>query len=181
MTDYQGPERRTGTRDTYRRAVDAARGSEGMRITLTFVVAGEVYGLAIAHLREIIKVREVTEVPRMPRFLLGVISVRGLIIPVLDLRRRLNLDETALTRAARILVVEQDGEPHGLLVDAVTDVVRFVETEIESPPSTLNLAEQRFVSGIGRYQSGRRTKMVVLLQLAAVLGFDVQKRRAEGA
>ena len=60
-------------------------------IGLTFYVAGELYGLAIADIREIIKVRELTEVPRAPLFLMGVVSVRGVVIPVLDLRMRLRL------------------------------------------------------------------------------------------
>src|SRR5262249_55451628 len=69
------------------------------RAMLTFVVGGETYGFPIEYVREIIKMREVTEVPLMPPFVLGVISVRGMVIPVLDLRKRMRLDDTPLTRA----------------------------------------------------------------------------------
>jgi purine-binding chemotaxis protein CheW len=164
------------TEETYLRATDAAK-ARPTRAVLTFVVGGETYGLDILHIREIIKIIEITEVPRSPRFLLGVISVRGQIIPVIDLRQRLRLDDNPLTRAARILVADRDGEPFGLLVDAVTGVVRFADSEIEPPPSTLTVADANFLAGIGRYAAGKRQRMVILLQLDAVVDFELRKRR----
>lgn len=166
------------TEETYLRATDA-REARPTRAVLTFVVGGETYGLDILHIREIIKVVEVTEVPRTPGFLLGVISVRGLVIPVIDLRSRLRLDHTPLTRAARILVADRDGEPFGLLVDAVTGVVRFADTEIEPPPSTLSVADANFLAGIGRYLIGKRQKMVILLHLDAVVDFELRRIRKQ--
>jgi purine-binding chemotaxis protein CheW len=166
------------TEETYLRATDT-RDVRPTRAVLTFVVGGETYGLDILHIREIIKMVEITEVPRVPSFLLGVISVRGLVIPVLDLRRRLRLDDTPLTRAARILVADRDGEPFGLLVDAVTGVVRFSDAEIEPPPSTLSLADAGFLAGIGRYQAARRQRMVILLHLDAVVQFDLRRSKKE--
>jgi purine-binding chemotaxis protein CheW len=164
------------TEETYLRAADT-RDVRPTRAILTFVVAGETYGIEILHIREIIKLVEVTEVPRMPEFLLGVISVRGVIIPVLDLRGRLRLGDTAPTRAARILVVDRDGEPFGLRCDSVTGVVRFAENEIEPPPSTLNVADASFLSGIARYQVGRRDRMVILLHLDSLVDFDLKAQR----
>ena len=142
---------------------------------LAFVVGGETYGVDILTIREIIKVRAVTEVPRTPLFIIGIITVRGAVIPVIDLRLRLRLTATPPTRAARILVVVKDGEPFGLLVDAVSGVVRLAESEIETPPSTLAGGEGVFLSGIGRHRSGRRERMVILLNLPQVVGFDVAR------
>jgi purine-binding chemotaxis protein CheW len=164
------------TEESYLRAADAREEVE-RRAILTFVVGGETYGVPIAAVREIIKMREITEVPRMPPFVLGVISVRGVVIPVLDLRKRMRLDDTPLTRAARILVVDRDGATYGLLVDAVSGVVRFAENEIEPPPATLAVADAAFLAGIGRYQSGKRTRMVILLALAPVTSFEVRGRK----
>lgn len=160
------------TEETYLRATDG-RESRPTRAVLTFVVGGETYGIDILHIREIIKVVEVTPVPRTPAFLLGVITQRGTVIPVLDLRARLRLDDTPLTRAARVLVVDCDGDPFGLLVDSVSDVVRFAESDIEPPPSTLAVADANFLNGIGRYQLGKRSKMVILLHLDSVVDFEV--------
>jgi purine-binding chemotaxis protein CheW len=153
------------------------RSTERAHAVLTFVVGGESYGIEIASIREIIKLRPITEVPRMPGFLLGVISVRGVIIPVLDLRRRLHLDETAFTRAARILVAEMRGEPFGLLCDAVTGVVRFADDDIEPTPSTLAVSDVAFLRGIARYQAGKRERMVALLALEPLVSFEIRGRK----
>jgi purine-binding chemotaxis protein CheW len=166
------------TEESYLRASDA-REEVQRRAMLTFVVGGETYGFPIEHVREIIKMREVTEVPRMPPFVLGVISVRGMVIPVLDLRKRMRLDDTPLTRAARILVVDRDGGTYGLLVDAVAGVIRFGDSEIEPPPTTLTVADAGFLFGIGRYVQGKRSRMVILLALDAVVAFEVRGRRRE--
>lgn len=161
------------TEDSYLRAIDAQK-ARPTRAVLTFMIAGESYGLEILHIREIIKMRDITEVPRAPSFLLGVISVRGVVIPVLDVRERLKLDTLPVTRAARILVAVKDREPFGLLVDSVTGVVRFADSEIEPPPSTLVASDVNFISGIGRYASGRKSPMVILLNLDTVLSFDAR-------
>ena len=166
------------TEETYLRRQDDRRKHE-RRGVLTFAAGGEVYGVEILSIREIIKLREITEVPRTPRFLLGVISVRGAVIPVIDLRMRLKLPAPPSTRAARILVVVRDGEAYGLLVDAVAGVVRLAESEIEPPPSTL-ANEGNFLAGIGRHRLGRRDRLVILLHLGQVVDFDVRgKKRRE--
>jgi purine-binding chemotaxis protein CheW len=161
------------TEETYLRAVDSQK-TKPTRAVLTFVVGGETYGLEILAIREIIKVREVTEVPRTPSFLIGIISVRGSVIPVIDLRMRLKLTATPPTRAARILVVIKDGEPFGLLVDAVSGVLRLAESEIEAPPSTLAAGEGAFLAGIGRHRTSasRRERMVILLNLGQVVAWS---------
>src|SRR6185369_17206061 len=125
-------------------------------------------GVDILSIREIIKLREITEVPRAPRFLLGVVTVRGLVLPVVDLRLRLG-------RNARILVVMHKNECYGLLVDEVRGVVRFSDAQIEPPPPSLAPSKAPFLTGIGRYPEGGEERMVILLSLEAVLGFQVVK------
>ncbi len=162
------------TEETYLRAVDSQK-QKPTRAVLTFNVGGETYGVDILTIREIIKLREITEVPRTPPFLIGIITVRGLVIPVIDLRLRLKLPATESTRAARILVVVPEGDPYGLLVDAVSGVVRLAESEIEVPPSTLAAGEGVFLSGIGRHRAGRRDRMVILLNLGQVVDFGAKE------
>jgi purine-binding chemotaxis protein CheW len=160
------------TEENYLRHKDDRRKHERRGI-LSFAVGGEIYGVDILSIREIIKLREITEVPRAPRFLLGVVTVRGLVLPVVDLRIRLRLDVAALGRAARILVVMHKGERFGLLVDEVRGVVRFGESQIEPPPPSLAPSEAPFLAGIGRYAEEGREQLVILLSLEAVLGFEV--------
>ncbi len=164
------------TEETYLRRHDERRAQQ-RRGVLTFGVGGEVYGIDILSIREIIKLREITEVPRAPRFLLGVVTVRGMVLPVVDLRLRLRLDAPPLGRTARILVCMHKGERYGLLVDDVRGVVRFADSQIEPPPPSLSPSEAPFLAGLGRYQSERGEKMVILLSLDAVLAFDVGGKR----
>jgi purine-binding chemotaxis protein CheW len=160
------------TEETYLRRQDDRRKHE-RRGVLSFVAGGEVYGVDILSIREIIKLREITEVPRAPRFLLGVVTVRGLVLPVVDVRLRLRLDVRPLARSARILVVMHKGERYGLLVDEVRGVVRFADAQIEPPPPSLAPSEAPFLAGIGRYPEEGEERMVILLSLDALLGFDV--------
>lgn len=158
------------TEATYLRRQGDRRKHE-RRGVLGCVVGDEVYGVDILSIREIIKLREITEVPRAPRFLLGVVTVRGLVLPVVDLRLRLRLEARPLGRAARILVVMHKGERYGLLVDEVRGVVRFADAQIEPPPPSLAPSEAPFLAGIGRYPEDGEERMVILLSLDAVLGF----------
>jgi len=160
------------TEESYLRRADDRR-AQNRRGVLTFVVGGEIYGVDILSIREIIKWRDVTEVPRAPRFLLGVVTVRGLVMPVIDLRRRLRLDARSLSRTARILVVVHKGERYGLVVDEVRAVVRFADSQIEPPPPSLAPSEAPFLGGIGRYEEDDQERMVILLSLDAVLDFQV--------
>jgi purine-binding chemotaxis protein CheW len=102
-----------------------------------------------------------------------VVTVRGLVMPVIDLRLRLRLDAAPLGRSARILVVMHKGERFGLLVDEVRGVVRFSDAQIEPPPPSLAPSEAPFLAGIGRYPEDGEERMVILLSLEAVLGFQV--------
>ncbi len=145
---------------------------------LSVTVGNEQYGIDIQRIREIIKVRPATEVPRAPRFILGVISVRGVVLPVLDLRERLRLGvptagKNKEARAPRILVVSRDDELLGLQVDEVSHVVRLGADAIEPTPPVLSGAEADFVAGIGRPAG----KIFILLNLDAILRFDVPGRR----
>jgi purine-binding chemotaxis protein CheW len=162
------------TEETYLRRADEKRGQKE-RAILTFSVGGEVYGIDILSIREIIKPREITEVPRAPRFLLGILTVRGLVMPIVDLRLRLRLDAPPLTQRARILVVMHKNERFGLFVDEVRDVVRFGDAAIEPPPATFGVgSDAPFVAGIGRHDVAGEERMVILLQLEQLVDFEVR-------
>ena len=142
---------------------------------LAFLVGDEEYGVEIERIREIIKVRALTEVPHVPPFIIGVIAVRGVVLPVIDLHARLRLSHDGMTRAARFLIVRRDEELFGLLVDEVRQVVRLAENEIEPPLSFLASGEGDYVAGIGRAHG----RMVILLNLDNVLRFDVRPQRGQ--
>lgn len=162
------------TEDTFlnayaRRRARSATGSEW----IGFCVAGETYALPIGDLREILKVPPITEVPRVPRFVLGVAPVRGMVVPILCMRRRLGFPPAPIGRSSRVLVCEVDGERYGLLVDAVSAVERLQEGQIERSPQLGGGAAAEFVAGIGR--AGAR--LIILLDARAVVTFSSREAR----
>lgn len=144
----------------------AARESVGdaglLREFLSFGLNGDPYAIAVERVREIVRLRPITEIPRVPPEILGVISLRGEVVEVLDLRRRFGLPPAEPTRATRIIVLHGDeGEVTGMLVDSVTEVLRVDEEAIRPPPS----GESAYVSALCARGSG----FVSLMNLEKVL------------
>lgn len=136
---------------------------------LCFRVSHELYAVSIMEIKEIIKLREWTEVPRAPHFIRGVISLRGVIIPVFDMRRRLGLPAIAASGKERIVVVKEREGFCGILVDEVVQVVRIPVTSIEPAPAVLEGIDREFVLGIGRHDSN----MLILLSLENILDLEL--------
>ena len=132
---------------------------------LFFRVAGENYAVNILEIKEIIKPREVTEVPRVPGFVAGILSLRGIIIPVYDMRLRLGFPSQEQTGRSRIIVVKRQDEFSGLMVDEVVQVVRIEIGSIEPPPAVLDGIDRDFVTGLGRFGS----QMLILLKMEKIL------------
>jgi len=132
---------------------------------LSFQLAQESYAIRLTLVQQIIKMREITPVPRAPEYVLGVISLRGVIIPVFDLRRRLGLARREHTRETRIIVVREGAKSIGLIVDRVRQVVRIPAAGIEPPPPVLGGLEAEYLEGIGRSEG----RMLILLHLEKVL------------
>ena len=104
---------------------------------LAFWAGDEEYAISIGAVQELLKVPVLTRVPRVSDTFLGIVSLRGVIVPVQDLRRTLGLTVTPPTKMARILVLSGCGDPVGILVDRVTGVVRFQRMELEPTPSAM--------------------------------------------
>jgi len=136
---------------------------------LCFRVSAETYGINIMQIKEIIKPRPVTEVPRSPSFVSGVISLRGVIIPVIDMRDRLGLSREHVTGKERIVVVKSGDAYAGLLVDQVVQVVRIFHDSFEPAPSILDGIDLEFVSGIGRTDQ----RMVILLNVENITDINL--------
>ena len=132
-------------------------------------LGNEEYALDIAGVSEIIKPREITDIPRAPEFILGIISLRGIIVPVYDLKKRLRLGGGELTPASRIIVCQQADRAVGLLVDSITQVVRLPADGIEPPPAVLSGLGRELLEGVGRIQG----RMLILLDLAKVLNVEL--------
>ena len=136
---------------------------------LTFSLGEEEYALDIEAVSEIIKPREVTDIPRVPNFIRGIISLRGIIVPVFDLRGRLKLGVVASGGTTRIIVCQHDGKMAGFLVDSINQVVNIPQSQIEPPPTVLSGLDRDFVEGVGRVDG----RMLILLHLSNVINAEL--------
>ena len=132
---------------------------------LAFHLGKEEYALDINQISEIIKPRDYTDIPRVPDFILGLISLRGVVVPIIDLRQRFQMGRVELSSASRIIVSHENGVTAGLLVDRINQVVKIDTDRIEPPPAVITGVDRNLISGIGRYQG----RMIIMLNLASVL------------
>jgi purine-binding chemotaxis protein CheW len=136
--------RRRAEQRALRRAADGKRTEY-----LAFVLAGETYAVKIHSIVEILKPPPLTEVPRAEASIIGVVSVRGRLVTVIDLRRRFRVPTSPLGHQSRILLADKGDELIGLLVDEVLQVYRLADTEIE-PANVLGGDQPAHILGIGR-------------------------------
>ena len=145
---------------------------------VTFMLSGEEYGVPISQIQEIDRLSKITKVPKAAQFVEGVTNLRGEVIPVLDTRKRFELEAKASDDRSRIIIVELGGVKTGLIVDSVREVLSLPKKDVAPPPEAIHSGiDQRFISGIGKVDSGKR--MVVLLDVEKILSKTEQKELAQ--
>jgi purine-binding chemotaxis protein CheW len=130
-----------------------------------FSLGKELYGVTIHSVESIIKIQAITEVPRSASYVLGVTNLRGTVVPVLDLRRRFNLQFTETTPNTRIIIVNAEGSKVGIVVDEVTEVLKVTRNSIQPAPPLSTTVESAFINGIAKISD----RLVILLDLEKVL------------
>lgn len=139
---------------------------------VVFNIGKELYGVGIESVHEIVKVPDITEVPDAPRFLVGVINLRGRIVPVVDLRKRLNLLDTDRTKSSRVLITENDGRLVGLLVDAVSEVLKLPPDAVEAPPEMISSIGVEYITGVAKVEA----RLIILIELKRLLSIEDMRR-----
>jgi len=135
---------------------------------LSFRLGTEVYAVPLIRIQQIIKPRPVTLVPGAPEYIIGIISLRGTVIPIFDLRKRLGLPITEPTRSSRIIIIKLEDETvSGVLVDQVMEVARVPQASIEATPAVFSGIEGEFIDGIARHKN---QMMIVLNPAQVILG-----------
>ena len=147
-------------------SVKERRGESELRQFISFTVAEEEYGLELLRVREVIRVREITWLPRAPSFIRGIINLRGDVIPIIDLRERFGLQAQDATAMTRVIVVQVEGQLLGMVVDSASQVVRIPAEQIEQAPLLLGRLSRELVTGVGKIDD----RLVALLDVSAVLG-----------
>ncbi len=132
---------------------------------LSFRLGGEEYAVQVDDVREVLKIRELTLVPNAPDYILGVMSLRGAMLPVIDLCRRLSITQAARDEKTRILVVSPDEEDVGLMVDRVSGVLKVTPDAIKPVPENIEHGAE-FLRGIAR----KEDRLYILLDLMKAVG-----------
>ena len=157
----------------------AAAAQQDQQQYLTFMLAGETYAMGILSIKEIIEYGNLTEVPRMPDFIRGVINLRGAVVPVIDLGARFGKRPTDITRRTCIVIVEvsngEETQDIGVMVDAVNEVLEIVASEIEAAPSFGANIRADFIEGMGKING----KFVIILNIHQVLSVEEISTLAE--
>jgi purine-binding chemotaxis protein CheW len=127
-------------------------------------LGSESFGLDIGSVYEIIRFQACTAVPAAPRFVDGVINLRGRIIPVVDMASRFGLSRSETTKSTRIIVAGTGGTRVGLVVDAVTEVLMVSEESVEKTPAVASGYDSAYIRGIAKLAG----ELVILLDLRAL-------------
>lgn len=144
---------------------------------LSFGLANEGYGLEIRYVTEIIGIQPVTNVPDMPEHVIGVLNLRGKVIPIIDVRLRFSLPQREYDDRTCIIVVDVDGNSVGLVVDKVNEVVDIPAENIEPPPTT-GKNRIHYIQGLGKIDQ----QVKILLDIKALIAdenLDVQQEEAD--
>jgi purine-binding chemotaxis protein CheW len=138
-----------------------------------FRISDEIFGISIARVVEIIKPQKVFSIPGLPDFLSGVMSVRGSVIPLIDLRRRFGVNPTG--KKERIIVTRFGEEKIGFLVDEIREILALPAEEISAPPSFFKGFKAEYVNGLGR----KNDSIIILLDIDRLLSSEERIQLAE--
>ncbi|MGZ8159141.1 MAG: chemotaxis protein CheW [Methylobacter sp.] len=156
-----------------------SQGLEEQQQYLTFMLSGETYAISIMCIKEIIQYGQLTEVPRMPNLIRGVINLRGSVVPVIDLSARFGKPPTQLGRRNGIIIIDVEIEEKthsvGVMVDAVSAVLEISDSEIEAAPTFGTNIHAEFIAGMGKING----KFVIILNIQQVLSMEDMAALAE--
>jgi purine-binding chemotaxis protein CheW len=138
-------------------------------------VAGEKYALDIMRIKEIQRYQQVTRIPKAPEFIEGVINLRGTVIPIVDMRKRLDLTVAEPTKKTRIVIANVAGKIVGILVDEVNEVVRVNRGDIGMAPAIARGIGSEYITGVVK----RKDELLLLLDFDKILTTEERVRIAE--
>jgi purine-binding chemotaxis protein CheW len=139
---------------------------------IVFRLKDEEYGVEVNQVKSIERLEHITRVPRTPNFVKGVINLRGVVTPIVDLRRRFGIEETAYNETTRVIIVAVGEIEVGLIVDSANDVIDIPINAIEPPPEVVGGIEAVYLRGVAKLDR----RLLILLNLDKVLNTEELKQ-----
>jgi len=132
---------------------------------IVFQLNDKEYAIPVSHVQSIEKFEHITRVPRTEKFVKGVINLRGVITPIIDLRSRFGIEEVPYSEATRVIIVGLPGLEVGFIVDSANDVLDIPKESIEPPPEIIGLEEAQYINGVAKIEK----RLLILLDLEKLL------------
>ncbi len=136
-----------------------------------YKLAGDDYGVDIMKVKEISEYKQSIKVPKTPEFVDGIINLRGDITPIIDLKKRFNLEDKGITSDTRIIVINIKDKQVGFIVDEASQVLRISEEDIEPAPELVAGIDKKYISGVGKLDD----RIIIILDLEYILSDDEKK------
>jgi len=135
---------------------------------VVFLLNEQIYGIEVPKIKEVVSYRKITPLPNMVGFIKGIINLRGVVLPVFDLRAKFNLSETTYTPFHIIIVMEISGRAMGVIVDEISDVVELSPDEVQAPSNLPPDVQAEYIKGIGK----KEHELIVLLDVDRLLSTE---------
>lgn len=139
---------------------------------VVFKLGREEYGISILQVQEIKRMTDITRVPHTPQYIKGVINLRGSVLPVLDLRKRLNLPPQEDNEDTRIIIVKVEDITVGMIVDSVSEVTAINRENIEPPNAVVGGVAANYLSGVGKQDD----RLLILVNLEEIIGIGQENK-----
>jgi purine-binding chemotaxis protein CheW len=153
-------------------AAGGSRTSQGGEF-LTFRLGGEEYGIDILRVQEIRSYEQPTRIANAPAFIKGVVNLRGVIVPIIDLRLKLNCDTAEYNTFTVVVVLNVKGRVVGAVVDSVSDVLELTKDEIKPAPEMSSAIDAGFITGIGSVKNSsgddKNERMLILMDIEGLM------------
>ncbi|WP_066288977.1 chemotaxis protein CheW [Bacillus sp. FJAT-29937] len=135
---------------------------------IVFQLMNKEYAIPVNQVRSIEKIEHITRVPRTEKFIKGVINLRGVITPIIDLRSRFGLDEVAYSESTRVIIAGLNDLEVGFIVDLANDVIDIPVGSIEPPPEVVGVAETEYINGVAKIGN----RLLILIDLEKILNTE---------
>src|SRR5690348_1031119 len=146
---------------------------------VTFLLKDEEFGFDIMSVQEIIRLPKLAKVPRTPPYVDGIANLRGVVLPIIDMRTRFGMERADETDRTRVLVVDIGGVKTGLRVDRVKQVTRVLRSDVDPPPPAIRGTTANYLEGVVKLDNGQR--IIMALNAAQICQIDATQRRTDTA